>query len=335
MKHLFQFSIICLAFVSCTSSIPFVKTSGGQRIVVGPGPEDMVLDTFISASPRLLVSCTQRRDLPAYGEIGEIDLKTEVYKVLPRTNEPTGFVFRPHGFDLVKNNKNELLLYCISHNNDLKQHSILVYKVFVDHLECIEKMDNELLVSPNDVTADCFGNVFVTNDAGKRGSFMEPLLKLKHSNVISYNASEKKWKIIATGFSYANGIATKNCTDPLLLSTSRGDRLYSLKNSDGKYNVEQIVKLKGLDNITYLNDNEILITAHLHELAFLKHAKDSKNNSPSVVYRVNIKTGQADAIYANDGSEISGGSTALFYNGKLYISQIFEPFILKCSLEKN
>ena len=96
------------------------------------------------------------------------------------------------------------------------------------------------------------------------------------------------------------------------------------------YLTKTTAKLKGLDNISFINDNEVLVTAHLKQIAVLKHYKDPKNISPTVIYRVNINTGDYKAVYADKGSDISGGSTALYYNGKIYISQIFEPFLLKC-----
>ena len=166
---------------------------------------------------------------------------------------------------------------------------------------------------------------------------MEALLKLKKSNVVCFNHLNKQWTIVSNGFAYANGIAVQHCPfDKVLLSTTRGDRLYSLQNVGDNvdwYYPKEIAHLKGLDNITFINDNEVLVTAHLNQVAFMKHAGDPKKISPSVVYRVNITTGQSTAIYANDGSAISAASTALYYKGKLYISQVFEPFILKCDVD--
>ncbi len=334
MKTFFQIAFI-FVFASCSSRLPIAQHRNNIRIPVGMGPEDFVLDTLSSSSPRLLVSCHQRRKTEAqYSEICEVNLSNNSFKILKRLNEPNNMVFNPHGIDLVKNLKGELLLYCVSHNSPKKEHSIIVYKVFSDHLEFKEKMDSPLLVSPNDVTASCSGEVFVTNDAHKHGNTLEQFLKLKKSNVVHYNPENQKWNVAANRFCYSNGIAVHNCPiDFVLLSTTRSNKLYKLQNtSDNKdiYLPKTIAKLKGLDNITFINDNEILVTAHLHQYALIKHSINSKNLSPTVVYRVNISTGEYKAVYSNDGSDISGGSTALYYNGSLYISQIFDPFILKC-----
>lgn len=337
MKHLFQF-LFLLIFASCSSTIPVVKQPAGIKIPVGPGPEDMVLDTLSTASPRLLVSCCERRkENSPYGEIGAVNLNDNSYKILPRLNEPQGLLFRPHGFDLIKNKEGQVLLYCISHNNEKKEHSILIYKVFADHLEFQEKLNSPLLVSPNDVTASCDGDIFVSNDAHKRGSMMEALLKLKRSDVVCFNHLNKQWTVVAIGFAYANGIAVQHCpVDKVFLSTTRSDKLFSMQNVGDNidwYYPKEIAKLKGLDNISFINENEVLVTAHLNQVAFMKHAGNSQKKSPSVVYRVNITTGKYSTVYANDGSGISAASTALYYMGKLYVSQVFEPFILKCDLD--
>lgn len=330
--------IIVFVLSACSSSLPIAQQRKSVRINVGAGPEDMVLDTLSMASARLLVSCTERRKNAApYGEICEVDLRTDSYKIMRRLNEPQGTVFYPHGIDLVKSLKGEILLYCVSHNNEKKENSIIIYKVLSDHLEFKEKLDSPFLVSPNDITADCTGEIFVTNDAHKHGSSFEQLFKLKTSNVICYQPENQKWTIIANKFSYANGIALNHCpSENLLLSTTRGNKLYLLEKKENKkegYSPKTIAKLKGIDNITFLNKNEILVPSHQKMMAVIRHYKSSKNYSPTVVYCVNINTGEFKAVYANDGSEISAGSTALFYNGKLYMSQIFDPFILKCDAE--
>lgn len=329
-------SILLMLLASC-SVIPTTEKRNCTKINVGPGPEDIVLDSVSCPYPRLLASCLQRRKgNPAFAEICEVNLNTNAYKIIKRVNEPQGMVFRPHGFDLVKSKTGDLLLYCVSHNEDKNEHSIIVYKVFADRLEFQQKLDSPLLVSPNDVTASCDGQVFVTNDAGKRGSVMEQLFKLRRSNVVHYNPDSKTWNIIANKVCYANGIAINNCpADFVVFSTVRSNKLYLLKPSKleaGKYTKKTIAKLKGLDNITFLNNEEILVTAHLKQFAYLKHYKDAKNLSPTVVYRVNIFTGEHSPFYTNDGSAICGASTALYYKGNLYLSQVFEPFILKCEV---
>ncbi len=155
--------------------------------------------------------------------------------------------------------------------------------------------------------------------------------------MVHYSQTTKQWDVIAYGFTYANGIALPNCSsDYIIFSTVRSNKLYSLKpskNNPEQYSRKTIARLKGLDNITFLNNDEILVTAHLRQIAYLNHYKDPKNISPTVVYKVNLVTGKRSAVYSNNGSAICGASTALYYKGKLYLAQVFEPFLYKCDVE--
>lgn len=344
---IFCCSLPLLFFTSC-AKLPIAGTNYSEfkKISVGSGPEDMVLDTLSAENPRLLVSCSERRDKNSgFGEIFSVDISTGQSQVLARKNNPENLVFRPHGIDLVKNVKGEILLYCISHNEEKKEHSIIVYKVFPGRLEFLQKLDSPLLVSPNDVAATPSGEIFVTNDSGRRGSIMEHLFKLKRSNVVMYVENNyfkdpatgewKKnpvWQIAADKLSYANGVAAGSYRQ-VYVSTVRGNQFisYRLNEKGNSFGEKKIIaKLKGLDNISFVNENEALVPAHLNQYAFLKHYKNAEKFSPSVVYKVNLQTGKTDVVYSNNGSQISGASTAIQYKDKLYISQVFEPFILEC-----
>ena len=113
MKRIFQL-VLLFSLAACTVPLPIVQHRNSVKINVGPGPEDIVLDTISTPHARILASCLQRRKgKPDYAEICEVYPDNDNYKILKRTNEPQGMVFHPHGFDLVKNRKGEILLYCI------------------------------------------------------------------------------------------------------------------------------------------------------------------------------------------------------------------------------
>lgn len=341
------FLLLSFSFLSCAKlPIAEVSYSAYNKIPVGSGPEDMALDTLTSTTARLLVSCSERRIKDSlFGEIFSLNIATGKSQILPRKNNPPDLIFNPHGIDLVRNIRGEVLLFCISHNEKKREHSIIIYKVFPDRLEFQQKLDSPLLVSPNDVAASPTGEIFVTNDSGKRNSKMEHLLKLKRSSVVMYVENnffkdpstggwEKKpvWQMAAGNLSYANGIEAGSYRQ-IFVSTVLGNQLLSYKlneKGNGFSDRKIIARLKGLDNISFLNKEEILVTSHPNLYKFLKHYKNAEKKSPSVVYKVNVASGEVQAIFSDDGSNISAGSTAIYYNGKLYISQVFEPYILEC-----
>ena len=86
-----------------------------ETIHIGPGTEDIVLDT-LNGQQRLLVSCSQRRkDLPVFGEIVALNLANNSKDTLSRSGEPAGLTFHPHGIDLVKSTDGTPLLFVVNH----------------------------------------------------------------------------------------------------------------------------------------------------------------------------------------------------------------------------
>jgi len=88
--------------IQCCNNGPEVSNLPAEKIQVGPGPEDMVLDT-LHGKVRLIISCSARRESQgAYGEMVSLDLRTGDQAALTRYNEPADVVFRPHGIYLDK-----------------------------------------------------------------------------------------------------------------------------------------------------------------------------------------------------------------------------------------
>jgi len=314
-------------FTGC-AKLPTNTEYPTEKIATGPGSEDMVLDTLTDKSnPRMLVSCSARRkNEPYHGEIWAVDLKTDQAHILPRQGEPSGISFHPHGIDLVKRSDGSVRLYVINHQDSLERQMIMEYIVMPDHILFEALHENELLTSPNDVCYDPNGGFYWSNDASNRkNAFIEPIFGIKggyvgHSDKTGYAKSKNK-------FAYTNGIGVYN--HDIYISTVIQSKVFRFKNQDIQAKPEQIVKLVGGDNITFLPDGKLLVTAHLRQIKFLKHMKNSEVKSPSVVYLVDPTNKSKKVIYADDGHIISAASTAIWFNGYLYVSQVFDGFIIK------
>ena len=83
--------------------------------------------------------------------------------------------------------------------------------------------DNDLYVSPNDVCAHKNGGFWISNDAGKRNSMIERILKLKRANVVYTDANGNASKA-ADKMAYANGISYRN--NNLFVSTTMQGKLF-------------------------------------------------------------------------------------------------------------
>ena len=324
---LFTFTIIIL--ISGCTVMPRLSDYTVIKIVTGSGPEDLVLDTS-AGYPRLLVSCNARRpEQPYMGEIYEVNIKTDQSFPLKRTGEPDSLIFNPHGISITECDAGTFL-YVISHNDAKKRHYIVKYKVLHGELKFIAIFTHSLLVSPNALTANSDGSFWISNDAGKRGSKMEMLFKLKRSKVIYFDG-KGNWTVAAERLAFGNGIVTKG--DTAYLATTRQNKLFSYTiQPDGKLiNRKTIAKITGQDNLRF-DSNSLLVAVHLKPFAFIRHIKDPLKKSPTVIYRINLSDLKKEAIYSDDGSGISAGSTGLIYNGYLYIAQVFDSFILKVRL---
>ena len=310
---------------------PALHYKNAKKLPTGNGPEDIALDTLTSKSARLLVSCSSRRkNNTEAGEIYALDLSTEQALKLTRTGEPSGLpAFNPHGIHL-QMVEGEAHLFVVNHELDRKddlKHTVFKYRVFENRLEFAKLYTSGLFSNLNDVFALSDGAFIVSNPGGDFAN----ILKLKRAKVL-YCTKEGKCEVAADKLGYANGVAIRN--DTAYVATTRQHKLFAY-DFDGMGNFSNrrmIAKLPGLDNIEFYG-NELLVPSHPKAMAFVKHFKNPEKISPSVVYAVNPQTGKHRLLYSDDGSEISAASTAIIYDGYMYIAQVFEPFLLKVELE--
>lgn len=283
-----------------------------EKIIVGSGPEDLLLDTLHQAE-RLIISCDERRDKDSIiqGNIWELNLKTNQKQILPRANEPQNFEFNPHGISLLKT-KQAKYLFVVNHYDVYKESEIIRYLLTPDSL--IYEKRFPYTSSINSVLALAKNHFIITNDVLLRGKVIE------YKND-TYHTIDKNIK-------YPNGV---NIMDSVVyVSTVISSEIYGYKmQPNGTYKkLGSVGKVKGADNLRLYN-NKLITTSHPRFRKFLKHLKNKKNISPSEVWEINPFTKQTKLLYQNNGEEISAASTGLIYKNHLYISQVFENFILK------
>ncbi|MGB1319048.1 MAG: hypothetical protein ACPG5W_12600, partial [Flavobacteriales bacterium] len=180
-----------------------------ERIEVGPGPEDIALDT-LSGSERILISCSERRTTD-YSKNGfyEYSVKDEKLSQLKIEGLPDSIQLRPHGIDIALVYEAKTL-YCVNHekNADLfppaGRQSILVFDLMDEKVVFREQLVHPLIESPNDVCSDGNGGIYVSIDSGKINSKWEKLMALKRSYVLHFDGVS--WKQVGEKLRYANGV---------------------------------------------------------------------------------------------------------------------------------
>ncbi len=336
LNHSFLILIFALVSLTACQKYPIFKADH-TRIAVGPGPEDIALDT-INGMERLIVSCSERRS-EDYSRNGFYDysIDTEKLRKLEVVGLPENITLRPHGIDigLVDGKK---LLYVVNHEKNKKEfppkgrQSILVFELLKDKVVFVEALVSPLLISPNDVCTDNKGGIYVSNDSGMRNSLWEKLWELKRSFIIHFDG--ENWSAVGDRLKYANGVGVKN--DRLYISGTQEKSVISYTiNVDGTHSDrKEIPSLKGNDNITFY-EGKLITTAHLDFMKFLKHVKNENKLSPCIVYSIDLKTEKVDTLYYDNGSTLSAASTGLVYGESLYVAQVFNPFILKLPLVRK
>ena len=340
IKSIIKFLLIAFMFqcliVSCQIKYSpiYENFEKNERIYVADGPEDFVYDKW-HTPPRLIISSHERRKPERFGGIYSLCLETHSVKKLKRSEKNYIFkAYKPHGID-INHFGEHTYLYVILHDpenhNKRTENAIAIYEIINDEIHLIDVLENsECLWSPNDLSVLPDGQIYVTNDYR---SSLDLLFKRRISEIAHYQPVTKKWKIVAKNICFANGILAQS-NYVFVSATLDNELLRYKKKSDGSlFEKKSIAKLKGLDNIMPYN-GQLLISAHLSNWSFLRHYKNKNALSPMAVYLVNPKLtnniSNTVLLFKDDGSKISAGSTAFIYNKSLYISQVFDPFILRC-----
>lgn len=302
-----------------------------QRIATAPGPEDLTLQAL--PEPRVIFSSHDRRLFRSHGAIFSLVIDSDQPERLTRLKEPEDFVLRPHGIDLVQRD-GRWWLYVINHDRDLfsDRHGLVMYELVGNTLIFKELLTSPLLSAPNDVAVADNGDIYVTNEREDGSSIAEMLFLQRKANVVVYRPS-LGWRVAADDFAFANGILIQGQTVWVTQSLGEGVRRYQ-RAADGRL-VQRVVfgNLSLLDSIQATADGQFLIPTYPSLPNFLLHWQLRKQRSPSKVYAFDPITGHSQPIFVDDGRLISAISAALPVNDQVFLGQVFDSFLLRCSLK--
>jgi hypothetical protein len=286
----------------------------------------------------VFVSSQNRRILD---ESGEFARGGAIYQVaidgssppdlLPIT-ERDGLPFHPHGISIIARVPFPLM-YVINHPMH-HSHTIEIFEMRPRELRFVRRLRSSLLISPNDLVALPNGHLYVTNDHGTALGLkrtIEDMLALQWSTVVHFDGLY--WRQVAGNIAFANGIAASPAGDKIFVSSSRDRGLYVFaRQSDGTLAANPLFLHldSGADNLLWEKPDTLNVAGHPSALAFLAHANDPGDTSPSEVFRVNAETLRYSRIYRDPGTQISASSTGLVVGNRFIIGQVFEDFLLNC-----
>jgi hypothetical protein len=332
MRKLIPITFLTVLF-SCAQEVNTTLVES-ERIIAGNGPEDILIDNS-TGHARLIISCGDFRNsdnIKRSGAIYSYDFQSGNTSRFT-TDLPDTIPLIPHGISLLAGNPARLYVINHSYGNDEKKHAILIFTISENelHLEQVIK-DEKYLTSPNDLTVLPDGSFYITNTGPfTAGSFFKRMFT-SLSNVTFYNASTKSFTVAYDKIWVANGIHVIG--NKLYVANSFTNKLYELdKAPDGSLTLNKKIKIaKQMDNLSFdVTSNKLYIASHD---SFVKLSKSRiEGNSPFTVHSLDLSTYQVNKVMNNDGSLISGVSTALYYNDHVYLSQIFGNYIAKVKLK--
>ncbi len=283
---------LILCFTSCRSTF-IVSDDPLEKIETGYGPEDLAFDSIGNI---LYIACDPRRT-GDQGSIWGLDLTTNESKQIPFLSK-LNFEFHPLGLDVFyEDGETYLLVTNIGEKREIDRFVVKDEGLALDH-----RFVN-IIGKPNDVAALSKDEFYYT-DARVFGS------------IIHYDGRAHK---ILKGLGLANGIFIEG--DDLYFTTTIFGNLYRTTLAQPKKH--KISNIKGADNITRYDKNQLLITSHHFTWRFMKHSIRANYSSPSLVYKVDKDTGMKEVYYFDNGSEISAVSTALKVGKRIFMGQIY------------
>lgn len=302
-----------------------------------PGTEDIDYDRahnllFISSSNRWATMLKNKNPLDG---IYALDLNDSLNKVPKKILTTYSGDFHPHGISVLQQ-EGSTYLFVVNHNKTGSY--IEKFKFENGTLKHLKSYANELLFSPNDVTADSDSTFYATNDHGSKPGFSQTLenyLMLPKSYVVYYDGHH--YKKVISDLKYANGIILSRDKSQLYVATTTGQKIliYKRKNKGALSLTHYINTHTGNDNITVDAKGDLWIGAHPQLLKFTGHAKDSTKLSPSEVLNIHReKNGiyTQTVYYLNDGQEISGSSVAYKFGNTIFVGDVFQHKLLRIKL---
>lgn len=319
------------------------------RIDVGPGPEDIALD-LSQGYPRLIVSCDDRRSKkPASGSFYAIDLRTRDTFRFAVDKSPEALYpadgklsdWHPHGIALARIEGADYL-YSVTHRGNkggrgYRSDEILRFRIGADTLYYDTVFTSPQLTAPNDIHVLSDGSFYVSNMLKKSNMWqlLRGVFGAKTGNIVYYHP-KSGWKVAIPRQAYPNGIFVDEAGQSLYMAhgACKEFNRYTITAS-GQVGLSSKTtpptEIVMGDNLTQDDEGFLWTTSHPCLFKFLKHSK-GKGPSPSLVYRIHPNTLEAELVYQDNGGEISAASTALLYDGKLYLAQVFDGFVLEINL---
>jgi len=308
-----------------------------QKLTVGSGPEDMAIDTSMGLT-RIIVSCAERRatqpEIGQFHQINPADNSVALMNIVPKD-----LAILPHGIDVVTIDSVPFL-YAISHDveESTTKHRIYRFKINQNVL-LLDKnftLEDELLTGPNDIDVLEDGSFYVSNPMPSNGpnESTKAILGVKNGSIVHFDGKDK-WQIAAKDFCFPNGIWVDESKDLLYVANGACHEVARYEIQGGNINtaskqstLQHDQKITLGDNMLIDNQGRLWVTSHPCPLDIMAHTENEAEKAPIQIYTIDPTSLTTNTAFQNNGELISAASTALYIDNRLYLSQVFDPFVL-------
>ncbi|XP_037692645.1 serum paraoxonase/lactonase 3 isoform X1 [Choloepus didactylus] len=244
--------------------------------------------------------------------------------------------FNPHGISTFIDKDHTVYLYVVSHPH--LESTVEVFKFEEQHrsLVHLKTIKHELLESVNDIVVLGPEQFYATRDRYFTTFFLlilEMILDLRWKYVLFY--SPKEVKVVAKGFSSANGITVSLDKKYIYVADPFTKSIHVMKRHDN-WDLTQLKVIQldsSVDNLTVdPATGDVLAGCHPNAMKLIIYdPRDPPGSEVLRVQNVSSEKPQVSTVYANNGSVLQGSSVASVYHRKLLIGTVFHK-TLYCEL---
>ena len=297
-----------------------------------PGVEDMQIaydDGFMLLSSDDRAS---RRDgNPKQGHLYYLDLTNPSFAPIQLTTD-LKIPFFPHGISMVHTAEQAYRVFAVNHVGD--KHTIEVFDLYEKRLTHIRTLEDESMISPNDIVALDGERFYFTNDHGYTkglGKLGEEYLGWAASNVVYYDG--QGYREVADGIAYANGINLDVERNLMFVASPRDFlvKVYEVTANGALHFIEDVACGTGVDNIEFAPDGKLWIGCHPSLLAFTAYAKGNAPIAPSEIITIDYKSKgdyNIETVFLDDGKNMSAATVATVYNDLVFVGNVMDDHFL-------
>ncbi|XP_077996149.1 serum paraoxonase/lactonase 3-like [Glandiceps talaboti] len=244
--------------------------------------------------------------------------------------------FYPHGISVYENPKTgEVRLFAVNHHiSNQERIEIFRFDEKTTSLNHLKTVTGEYISSVNDIVAIGPEAFYFTNDmyfTGKKGKTFEQLSAVEWGSLGVYDTTDR---LVSSGYAIPNGInVSPDGRYVYVASSMKGQVLVFERTADNSLKRVQTINVgTGVDNIEVdLTTGDLWLGCHPVFHMLQSHTTNISKPAGSQVLRVRLNSKSAPytdvdikEVFMNDGSLLSGGSVARFYDNKLLIGTVWD-----------